>query len=264
MDMHLIEAIPLWGIFVTAVALSFVFYTLGIKLGAWRKNSADGQMPQGSGILLGSLLGLAVLLLSLQFYIAHSLFEERNALVLEESSIIGKTYLQSGYLQEPYRENVQSLLKKYASILIEAAIKEKKEPLSQKLEIVQDKMWAQAKTIVEGNPSSVMEGLFIGSVSEFIDIHTRKATGRGSNIIPAMIWLVVIFVLILAALAAGYQSWALGNRNSLLYFLFVLAVASIITLTADLERPYEGLFQIDLHAMIDLYSRMYSSSATAP
>ena len=233
----------------------FCAFCGGVFLGKKHRVTAgqDDRAPIGS--IVAATLGLLGFLLAFTFGIAASKFDERRTLVIEEANAIGTTFLRSGYLPDPYRPEIQKLLKEYVSTRLEALKPDQLAQGIKKSEELQDQLWSQAVAVAKSNPDSVVAGLFISSLNELIDLHTKRVSIGVYFRLPIIIWSVLYFVTLLAFGSVGFQVGLFHARFLGIALLLVLTFSSVIVLIVDLDRPLEGFIKVSQQPLIDLMDK---------
>jgi len=101
-------------------------------------------------------------------------------------------------------------------------------------------------------------GLFIGSLNEVIDLHSKRLALGVRNRIPSPIWVALYFMVVLGTAAMGYHAGLADSGRSLAIIALVLAFSAVMTLIADLDRPHTGLLRVSQQTMLDLQTTMLS------
>ena len=115
-------------------------------------------------------------------------------------------------------------------------------------------MWSSTAAAVLANENSLPLSLFVESLNELIDIHTRRViTGLWLRI-PSTIWLVLYAIAFLGMGEIGYQTALAGSARTPVSIALIVAFASILWLITDLDRPHEGVLRINQRAMKELQS----------
>jgi hypothetical protein len=115
-----------------------------------------------------------------------------------------------------------------------------------------DRIWKQAEIAAAADPRSVPVGLFVQSLNETIDLHSRRMLVGVRSRIPTVIWLALFLVAYLAMSEIGYHAGLAGSRRSLSVAAMVVTFALVMLLIADLDRPREGLLEVSQQAMLEL------------
>lgn len=253
-----LDSLPLWLLFAATVTLIFAAVEAGYRLGRYRRvHLPEKEAPVGA--MAAAMLGLLAFMLAFTFGLAATRFDERRHAILNESNAIGTTYLRAEMLPSPNRAQVRELLRAYVDARVEGvATGQLNEAIARSQEL-QRELWAEATAVAEADPHSIVNGLFIQSLNEMIDLHsTRVMVGLRSRI-PAVIWGALYFVATLTMTTMGYHEGLTGARRSLASFALVVAFSSILFMTVDLDRPQEGLLRISQQSVLDLQQFMHAA-----
>lgn len=257
MSDQFLDILPIWGVYLVAVIIAIFLAELGYRLGRRQQLTIDGK--QGTiGSLAGAILALLAFLLVFLTGIASNRFDARRQLVIKEANAIGTTYLRAGYLEEPYRTEIRSLLKEYVDIRLEAATDEEKIPQAiNRSEEIQAAMWSQTEILARAHPESDVIALFIVSMNELIDVHGERMAAI-FNRISNNIWLSIFFMAGITMLIVGFQNGLAGNRSIVALVALILVFSAVLLLIVDLDRPQQGLLQVSQQALIDLQRQISS------
>ena len=119
--------------------------------------------------------------------------------------------------------------------------------------------WSQATAAATTDPHSIITGLFIQSLNEVIDLHSKRVMFALRNRIPEVVWLALYFITVLAMGALGYQEGLARSRRSLAVLALMLTFSAVILLIADLDRPGQGLLRVSQKSMLDLRQSLMSA-----
>jgi hypothetical protein len=122
------------------------------------------------------------------------------------------------------------------------------------------RLWTEAVAAVQNEPSSVLAGLFIESLNEVIDLHSKRVQAKLRSRIPAVIWATLYIVASLSMAGIGYHEGLTSLRRSPVIVILVLAFSAVIYLIADLDRSQEGLFTVNQQAIVDLRNLLDEAS----
>jgi hypothetical protein len=195
-------------------------------------------------------LSLLAFTLAFTFALAAAHLDARQQFMADEANAIRTTYLRSAFLPEPQRSAFRGILRGYLEARLEAG-QVGKEDLgrSQRLHA---RLWAEAGSAVQSEPSSALAGLFIESLNELMNLYTKRVQATLRSRIPGVIWATLYFVASLAMAGIGYHEGLTSRRRSPAAVILVLTFSAVIYLIADLDRPQEGLFNVNQQAMVDL------------
>jgi hypothetical protein len=253
---HLLELLPPWLIFVGTVVLVLLSIYGGIFLARFRREHSKEDQETSVNTIVGAATALLAFLLAFTFGLAASRFDARRALLLDEVNAIETTFLRTRLIPEPHGSEVRALLGEYVDVRVELARRpENFAAALQQSERLQGLMWPHAAALAEAdlrNPE--IAALFVESLNEMFDMQTKRITVGVIYQMPAVIWIALIALTILAMLEVGYLLGMSDHTNWLLVLLLALALSTVITLIADLDRSPTGggLIKVELQPMTDL------------
>lgn len=252
--MQYVDAIPVWALFVGAVAALAAAIELGYRIGRWRHGIRADEKDQPVGAMVASILALLALVLGFTFSLAAQRFDSRREAALDEANAIGTTYLRSRLLPEPERSEAATLLRKYVDVRLQGANSSGMSELNAaiaKSEALHVELWATAESAGAAHDSE-MTSLFVQSSNDLIDMHARRLYVSVRSRIPLVIWTVLLAMSALAFVAVGYQCGLSATRRSPAMLGFVFAFAVVLYLIADLDRPQEGLLRVGQQSVVDV------------
>jgi len=249
----LLDAVPLWAVFAAELAAGWAVLEIGYRTGRWRHAFTADEKEAPVGAMVAAILGLVAFMLAFTFGLAATRFDEKRQTVLEEANAIGTTYLRARLLPEPWKSEVATLLRDY----VNTRIKGEKDEGSQadsiaKSERLHELIWQRAIKAAETDHGSIMTGLFIQSLNEMIDIHSKRLLVGLRSRIPLAIWIGLFSLALIGIGAMGYQAGLSATRRSPVMFALVIAFAGVMFLIVHLDRSNEGFLRVDQTAMRDL------------
>ena len=253
---QLMDSIPIPLIFILLMLIGLLIYEGGFRIGRWYQRRTPNEKEGATGMLVGSLLGLLALLLAFTVGMASDRFDARRKLIVEEANTIGTTFLRAGYLDEPYRTDIQTLLREYAPLQVfsqNTAITQAN--LERSSEILRQ-VWDDAEELARQNPESEMIALFIETTNEMIDMHETRVIASIYARVPETVLFVLIFGSILTMGMIGYNAGLLEKRSLTGAIVLVVVMATVITLIIDLDRPRDGLLIVSQQPYLDLQAEM--------
>jgi hypothetical protein len=251
----LLDAIPLWGLFIFILLIALVSVECGYRIGRYRHNRHKEEKEAPVGTMVGAALGLLAFILAFTFGLAAGRFETRRQVVLDEANAIGTTYLRAGMLPER-GEQIRALLRDYVDVRLEAVRSGNLAEGIRRSENIQEQVWKEAETVGEKNPNSIVVGLFIQSLNEMIDMHAKRLQASLRSRIPGAIWLGLFAVAVLSLSAMGYLEGLPRSRRSLAVLAVAVAFSVVIELIADLDRPQEGVLRVSQQPLLDVQRSM--------
>ena len=246
----LVDMVPLAGLFATTFLLVMLSVECGWRLGRLQRGQSDREMDAPVGTMVTASLGLLAFLLAFTFQMAASRFDVRRQLVVDEANAIGTAYLRAQLLAGRNGE-IQELLRDYLDARLEAVRTGAIAAGIRQSEALHGELWAEAITVARLDPDSVIASLFIESLNEVIDLHTRRIASGVRTRIPGTIWLGLFTVAGFSLGAMGYQVGLAGSRRSLVIVAVAVTFSTVIWLIADLDRPQEGALKVSQQALVD-------------
>jgi len=189
---------------------------------------------------------------------AANRFDARRLALADEVNAIGTAYLRARLLPEPQKAIVKKQIVQYTKLRTERLTPENIQGLLDQSTAIHQELWDQAIAAAEHDQRSVMMGLFVESINEVIDLHSKRLFAGLYNRIPITIWASLWFLIVLGMASFGYQAGIAGTTRSLEMPVFALAFAGVLYLIYDLDRSHEGLLQVSQQATVELHSSIQS------
>lgn len=260
MDINfLFEKTSLLFFYIITASAVFLSIMIGFGLGSFNRNRRKNVKEVKLGSIIGAMLGLLAFILAFTFGAATSRFDAKKQLLLDEVNAIGTTFLRTDFLAESERAEAKKLLKKYVDIRVDVLKNPKQLPqIILESEEIQSKLWSQVSSAPNKETDPILLGLYIQSLNEVIDLHTKRVTVGLQYRIPGIIWTTLYFVTVLTMLAVGYEFGLEGVSNILISFILALAFSAIIVLITDLDRGVAGTLQVSHQPLIELQQKMHA------
>ena len=254
---------PITVLMVLTVLLTLACVEAGYWLGRWRLKG-DHELDATAGSIVGTTLGLLAFTLAFTFAMAASRYDTRKELVVEEANAIGTTYLRAMMLPAPQASEVRKLLRQYVDTRLEAAqTPGQLSPALARSEQLQMQLWREAVAAGAAQSDSVINGLFIASLNDVIDVHSKRLAAW-RNRIPGTIWFFLFLTAALGMASMGYHAGLSGSRRTMAVIFLTLAFSGALTLIADLDRPTEGFLVVSQQAMQELQASMRQDADMVP
>lgn len=254
----MLDGVPLWCIFSLAVLISLLAIESGYRLGRWRHEHAAGEKDAPTGAMVGAVLALLAFMLAFTFSLAASRFDARRMTILEESNAIGTAYLRTRLLPVPERNETASLLREYVDVRISSVEQRKIAEGVARSEELHEELWSRAMTAAEKNPNSIMTGLFIQSLNDVIDLHSKRLLIGVRSRVPQIIWIGLLSLSLIGMASIGYQAGLSLTRRSPAMLFLAVAFAGVLYLIVDLDRVGDGFLKVSQQSMADLQKTMQS------
>ncbi len=253
MRTHFLDPVPVWGICLGIVLVSWAAVELGYVLGERRQRSTEyvdeGRSAQ-AGIVLGAMLGLAGFLLAFTYSMAGSQFDSRRQLVIDDVNAIGTAFLRAQQLPEPHGAVSRELLLEYVTRR-DKLFAEALEVNLARAEEIHRELWAEASAVARETPTPVT-ALYIQSLNEVIDLHGKRVNVETWVRIPDMVIVTLVLLTFLMMILTGYLLGLRERRYGFPTVVMIVTYAVVFVLVIDLDRPVRGLFHVDQAPMVDL------------
>jgi hypothetical protein len=260
-----VDHIPIWLLFLGAVAASLAALEGGYCLGRRRRTEPEQEKEDPIGVSVAASLGLFALLLAFVFGFSANRFDERRRLVNDEANAIGTSYLRAAMLPEPHRGEVRRKLREYVDVRINAVenLASLQAAIARSNEIQSD-LWEHARIVAEKDARSIPYGLFIESLNLVIDLHSVRLTAGARTRLPAFVWTILFSLFVLSFSAMGYHVGLSNSTRSPALIAVAFAFALSVWLVVDLERPYEGSLKVSQQPMLDLQRSIAEPKTVTP
>ena len=257
MEFELVVALGALALFAVLLAL----IELGSRLGA-RALARNPDATTSPGAMEGAVFALLGLLLAFTFFGAASRFDDRRKLIIDETNAIGTAYLRLDLLptaaqpelRDAFRSYVDQRLTVYRALPDLAAA----DIALARANEMQQQIWTKAiaaSVASGGHPDSAK--LLLPALNEMIDITTTR-TMAGQMHPPPVVFGLLVALMLLSALLAGYAMAASKTRNWLYRATFAFTLAGAAYVIVDFEYPRFGLIRVDTfdHALVDVRQSM--------
>jgi hypothetical protein len=254
----ILDPIPIWAMYILTFLMLLLTFELGYKYGLFRQKKGQSEPDKTLDAMVGATLGLLAFLMAFVMSMASDRYDNRRQLVVEEAQVIRSAYLQAGYLTEPYPQEVRSLLREYVDLRI--ATPETQNDIDTVIlrsEEIHAKLWDLTEAVVEETPGRDEVSLFIASINETINLHSRRIAALRARL-PETIVLVLYVIAALGMTMVGFQNSYNGKRNYFSALSVILVFTVVMMLIIDLDRPQEGFLKVSQQALIDLQRQMNS------
>lgn len=246
------DSMPIWGLLLMTIVLVVLALEIGMFVGRQRQTQAGGK-AEVSGAMVGATMALLAFMLAFTFNGAAGRYEDKKALVIEETNAIYKSWRHAGFLAEPYRSDIRSMLRNYVDLRLKAATgKMELGEAIHRSDAEHDKMWALAESIDKKDAGGRGSGLFIHALDEVQDLHLKRLTVGTRSHIPPAIWATLYLLMAIAMLMMGIQVGLSGQRHVGMELALAISFSAVLFLIADLDRPQEGLINVSQQAMEEL------------
>jgi hypothetical protein len=253
-----------WVLVLLLVGVMAVATAAGLLIG--RRMAAHGEhMREPFGVLQAALIGFMGLILAFGLSLALGRYEDRRAAVVDESNVIGTTYLRAQTLAEPVRTESLDVLRRYTdtSIAISLAV-----PGSSRFDRAisesarhERELWSLAGRALDGAPVDSAPRLYVETLNEMFDAQSSRVYALTNRVPTAVLALEVVGAAI--AVAALALHLATFGRGLFTVLTVSVLVTVLLVVTFELDRPTRGLIEVPATPLIDVRATMTGPPAAA-
>lgn len=252
---RLLVEIAMGGVFLGTTLFVLASAEVGYRLArSHRFGRAEKQEPVGK--IAEATLAFFAFLLAFTFGIAEDAYNARRAAMVQEAGSIRLTYLLSGVLPPAQRVEIRTVLRQYVDERLRwdngAA-----DPPGNSADALLARLWQATAVAGEQHPGEV--DVFLTQVTQVIELEHERLMLREQNRIPIEFWFVVGLLSFLTAFAVGYHSGVAETSRSPALVALAFALAAVIVVIVDLDRPGTGLIAVSEQPMIDLRAALAQS-----
>jgi hypothetical protein len=250
-----LDYLPIWGVYLLTVVLLYLSIEAGYRFGLFVQRRRPDHAESGVGAMVGASMAFLGFFLAFIVGIGVNIYNERRALVVDEANAIGTSYLRAEYLDEPFSTESRQLLREYVDMRLAALERSKLATSIARSEEIHQELWNQAITLAKNSPTATI-ALYISSLNEVIDIHSKRVNAQLEIRVPPAILLGLYLVAMLSMVLIGMQNSYSGNRNFIALFLMVMILSLVFMLITDLERSSQGFMQVSQQPLIILQQQL--------
>ena len=263
----IIDAIPVWALFIVTAALVVFTLEIGFRVGKRVRRRSTEERESPVSAIAGTILGLLSFMLAFTFSIASDRYDRKKSLVREEANVLRTVWHRSDFLQEPDRAKTKTLLREYLDHRIafhESGNRETADPSLADSVHKQHEMWDIAVTNVRKDPflNSDIGAMYVESVNQIADVHALRVNQGLQARIPSALWSVLYVLMFLGMIGLGYQTAIADSSRSRASFLLAFAFSLVIALIAALDYPMSRFVRVSHEPLVMLQREMKDTPDT--
>ncbi|TWB40574.1 uncharacterized protein DUF4239 [Nitrospirillum pindoramense] len=249
-----VEAAPLALVGLLFMATLAVGVEVGYRGQLWlsARNQGKGAPPDH---ILSAVLGLLALLLGFTFSLSLNRFEGRRDLVVREANAIGTVWLRANLLEEPERQELRELLRRYVDIRLAWSDTDGADNDIAATSALQGQLWAVTGRAVRSDSSPLLARGLMDAMNDAFDLAGSRAAARAAHI-PGRVLGVLLLYAALSMIMLGYMLAAGGRPHRLATTLLAALLSLAVVVILDLDRPRDGAIQVSQQPLLDLKSEM--------
>jgi hypothetical protein len=260
----LIDALPIWALFLVTAALIVIAVEIGFRLGkvVRRRSSEERESPVSA--IAGAILGLLAFMLAFTFSIASDRYDTKKGLVREEANVLRAAWQRSDFLQQPAREKTKALLRDYLDLRIafaQSLSSNNAESSISEATRIQHEIWATGVASAKTDPfmNSDIGAMYLESINQMADLQALRVNQGLQARVPSGIWFVLYALLLLGMIAVGYQTAIADSRRSRVTAVLAISFSLVIALIAALDHPLNRFISISQQPLVSLQLEMKNS-----
>jgi hypothetical protein len=254
---YLFFDIPIWVLGFITLLLMLACSEIGFRVGYKARDRFDEAIRSRTTIFESALLGVLGLLMAFTISMAVTRFETRRQLVIDEANAIYTTWLRSKVIPAPGDAEFAALLRQYVDARAAYASRTKLDELP-KIRAqdarLQSELWSRAVAFAVKD-RSVNASLLLQSLNQSIDLEATRWAFFWGHVPQSVIYLNALIAMLAAALL-GYGFGLIGKRHLVSIVLLAASISGVLSVTIDLDRPWQGFIKVSQEPMLDLQHQM--------
>lgn len=234
------------GIFALCVFVStLAMFLAGYVSTKARRSSADETF----GIIQTGVAALVAFMLATTFSQTSQRFDQRRALLRDETNAIGTTNLRAAYLPDHTSSGFRKLLRQYAQARLDSYKSDVGTPshardvdLSKRFG---EELWSMASAAGHAQPANVQLGWLTQSLNEMLDLGVSQDIALRSHV-PGTIFSLMVLLMCASAFTTGLAFGRAGKVDVGISLTLLFLLTAVVFTIDDLDRPQKGLIRIDL------------------
>ena len=247
-----LEYLSLWQLFGLTVVISLASFEVGFRGGARRRQVFRHEQDSTLSASIGATLALLGFMIAMTFGVAIAQFDSRREALVAEVNAISTAYLRAELLPLDLRGETRTMLREYVKVRLLAADTGTVKEAGVRSQDLHRQLWSTVVLAHDEVENPILFGLYAQAIGDLLDAHTRRIVAAFQSRIPAVIWFVLFLIAIIGVGEIGYQAGLSGSSRSPTHLGLVLALAAVLWLVADLDRPREGAIRVSQRSMRDL------------
>ena len=224
---------------------------IGFRAGASKQDEPESFRSLKNGIG-GAVFGLLALLLGFTLAISLGGWDNRRAVMIDESNAIGTLSLRAGLFEPSIRDPLRASLLEYTDARIELAVSGRDfdtyNAAKKKSEKLHSKIWSAVEQAGAMETSNAKLSSLITAANELIDLHELRISAV-EVFLPASLFLILLSVATVAIYFIAWSFGAVGHGGRIAVLLLGLLIGTIIFLIMDVNRPQRGTFQVGIETL---------------
>lgn len=240
----LLDAVPLWALFLLTTAIVLIPVDVGYRLGR-RAHTRPHEHERLVDMMVAPALGLLAFMLAFTFNLAQNRFEVRREAALGRVNAITTAFQRARLAPEPQQRVIRRMLRAEVEIGKRVESMASLRHAVDTIAFLHDTLWAAAIEAGRTIEPQTMGQLVVQSINDAMDADERRLHALTAGRVPLVLWIAIALLAMIATGLMGYDIGVSGSRRSAAVIPLSLAFSIVIFLIADLDRPMEGFITIN-------------------
>jgi hypothetical protein len=189
---------------------------------------------------------------------ASDRFDTRRGLVIDEANAIGTAYLRAGFLPERERDASRERFREYVPLQVNPGDAVQLAANDARSDVLKAELWRLAEEGVASGGSSDVLATYIESLNEVLELEESRETALVVARVPETLVVLLFAGTLLSIGMVGYHGGLTGGRSPLSALAMIVALAAVLALVVDLDRPRDGFLEVSQQPLIDLQEQIGS------
>jgi len=251
--MELLAQLATWSLVAFSVVL-FLTQLLAREAGHWigrhQREARGSGDAEGTGLVVGGMLGLLAFVLALTLSFGSARFDERRKGTLAEANAIGTAWLRAEAIDHPRGREIARLLEDYGQTRKDYVTALRKsstiQEINERSSALQSVIWGHVSAIARERTDPVVVSLMV-SLNDTFDMGTAARFAHDTPFPPPLFWLLIGMAHISMA-ALGYQLGLKGQKSHIIATLLTAVWTAVIVVILDLSAPRLGTIRTSVAA----------------
>lgn len=248
LDALLVQPDPIYFLVVVFV-LSLLALAAGYFAAVYLRKAENDRDEAAFGLGQTAIFALIALILAFSFAFAADRFEQRRALVVDESDAVATAYAQIDFMPTAQGNAARALIRKYVTARLDVYAYVNNPWQEDRYVLLahgtEDRLWAMAASDVRKDPKNLAFLALAESFDKMGDVANEETAAINNHVPVAIVGLVILCTLLGAALL-GLTFGRVKAPNRAVSVIFCVLFAATVFTIVDLDHPRGGLLTIDV------------------
>lgn len=251
--------IPVGLLIVVAIIGTLLFIEIGYRVGrrVYRKQIHENN--DVTSAVTGYILALLAFIMAFTFSIVSGRYDNKKALVREETNSIRTAWFRSDFLPDSDRVEAKKLFVDYVQIRLSGLETRNEKGIIESLvrcDEIQQTLWQMAVKNGQKDLNSDVAALYIESLNDMTNVHENRVIISLYSRVPVGIWFILLAMVVLGMMVVGYMSAIFGSSRSWAWLILAVSFALVIGMIYTMDKLYSPFTPISQFPMEQLLQFM--------